>query len=251
MPRQQQQSKRRRKRYQAGSAYAGDVRPTGILALVGSSTTMKVVFAIMALALAAGGLYGVFQSGAFANNQDNPAGFVKPPDENATGTPQSGATPIAKQYSAPPAMSIDASKTYTATIKTDVGDIQVELFAGEHPQTVNNFVFLARDGFYDGLAFHYVAPSFSVQAGDPSGQGAGGPGYDLPQEGTGTFEAGTLGMANGITAGTNNGSQFFIALAPAEQFNQFTPFGRVTSGLDIAETIAKGTKIESIEITEQ
>jgi len=133
----------------------------------------------------------------------------------------------------------------------DQGDIQVQLLAKDHPQTVNNFVFLARDGFYDGLTFHYVAPGFSAQAGDPTGQGSGGPGYDLPQEGTGAFDAGTLGMANGAKAGTNNGSQFFIALTPAQQFNEFTPFGKITAGLNVAERLQRGSKIESIQIAEQ
>ena len=247
-----QQTKKRRKRYQPGSAYAGDVRPTGILGIIGGAGMMKAVFLVMALALAGGGLYGVFSTGAFGgNDQTNPAGFNLPPDKQPTGTPQAGATPVAKQYAAPPAMSIDAGKRYVATIKTAVGDIQVELDAQQAPQTVNNFVFLARDGFYDGLSFHYVSQGFSAQAGDPTGQGSGGPGYELPRDGTGSFDVGTLGMANGGAPGQNNGSQFFIALTESEQFSAFTPFGRVISGLDVAQELARGTAIESIQIAEQ
>jgi len=245
-----QQTKKRRKRYQPGSAYAGDVRPTGILGVIGGSGMMKGVFFVMALALAGGGLYGVFSTGAFSNDQENLAGFVLPEDRRPTGTPSADATPVPKQYPAAPAMSIDTTKTYTATIKTELGDIEVQLDAAQAPQTVNNFVFLARDGFYDGLAFHYVAQGFSAQAGDPTGQGAGGPGYELPQEAAGTFAAGTVGMANGSAPGQNNGSQFFIALTAADQFSAFTPFGRVVSGLDVAQQLAIGTRIQSVAISE-
>lgn len=118
----------------------------------------------------------------------------------------------------------------------------MQLDAAAAPQTVNNFVFLARDGFYDGLAFHYVAPGFSAQAGDPTSHGGGGPGYELEQEAPGRFEPGMLGMVNG--------SQFFIALTDAEQFQQFTPFGRILSGFDLAEQISVGTTIRTIEIRE-
>ncbi|OGO52054.1 MAG: hypothetical protein A2148_06875 [Chloroflexi bacterium RBG_16_68_14] len=148
-------------------------------------------------------------------------------------------------------MSIDPQKRYIATIKTQEGDIEVELFAVEAPQTVNNFVFLARDGFYDGLTFHQVQATFSAQAGDPACtaanasacRGDGGPGYELTQEAPGNFQEGVLGMANA--------SQFFIALTNSEQFAAYTPFGRILSGLDVAESVAKGTEIQTIEIQEQ
>ena len=244
-----QQTKKRRKRYQPGSAYAGDVRPAGILGVIGGAAMMKAVFLVMALALTGGGLYGIFGTGVFSNNQDNLAGFNLPPDRRPTATP-SGSTVEPKQYASAPAMTIDTSKTYTATISTALGDIQLELDASAAPQTVNNFVFLARDGFYDGLVFHQVEPGFDVQAGDPSClaglesscRGDGGPGYDLPQEGAGDFAQGTAGMANG--------SQFFIALTASEQFSGFTPFARVVAGLDVAERLVVGTEIESVQITE-
>jgi cyclophilin family peptidyl-prolyl cis-trans isomerase len=245
-----QQTKKRRKRYQPGSAYAGDVRPTGVLGIIGGSGTMKAVFFVMALALAGGGLYGIFNTGVFGNNQDNLAGFNVPDDLQPTGTPSGEPTPAGKQYAVAPSMTIDTTKTYTATITTELGDIQVQLDAAAAPQTVNNFVFLARDGFYDGLTFHYVSQGFSAQAGDPTGQGSGGPGYELPHEASGDFDAGTVGMANGTTPGQNSGSQFFIALTASDQFDTFTPFGRVVSGLDVAEQLAIGTTIESVQITE-
>ena len=243
-----QQAKRRRKRYEPGSAYAGDVKPPGIFRLFGDVRLIRAVFVLMALALVAGGFSAVFGGGfGFGNtrNQD----FVLPEDEEGTATPDANATAEVKQYVAPPAMSIDPGKRYVATIKTAVGEIQVELLADQAPQTVNNFVFLARDGFYDGLTFHQVAQGFDAQAGDPtcatgaSGcRGDGGPGYDLPQEQPGPFEPGTLGMANA--------SQFFIALTASDQFAQFTPFGRVISGLEVAERLSQGTEIENIEINE-
>jgi cyclophilin family peptidyl-prolyl cis-trans isomerase len=227
---------------------------------------MKAVFLVMAIALVAGGV--ITCSPAFNSNNDtnsdaegagarNPAGFVDQSDDgtpnpgNEEATPETDATAEVRQYEAAPAMAIDPSKTYVATIKTDAGDIQVELDASQVPQTVNNFVFLANDGFYDGLIFHYAREGFDVLAGDPTCtaddpngcRGNGGPGYELAQEQPGEFAVGTLGMANG--------SQFFIVLGEADSFSEFTPFGRVTSGLNVAEQLVKGTTIESITIEEQ
>ena len=243
-----QQAKRRKKRYQASSAYAGDVKPAGILGILGSSKTMIFVFVLMALALAAGGAFGIINRnfGGGTNDQENVQGFVDPGD-NSDETPVPDETPTIKQYEAPPAMTIDASKSYTATIETELGDIEVELESGTAPQTVNNFVFLANDGFYNGLVFHYVQQGFEAIAGDPACaalgdecRGNGGPGYDLSEGVSGEYDAGTLGMANG--------SQFFIALTASDQFAEFTPFGRITSGLDIAEALTQGTKIERVTI---
>ncbi len=248
-----QQSKRRRKRYRAASAYAGDVRPTGVLGVLGSSQTMRIVFILMALALAAGGLGSIFAGGLFTGNSHSGSSnsdFVLPED-NDSNTPEPGATALGKQYAGPPALSIDAGKRYVATIATELGDIQVELFAEQAPQTVNNFVFLARDGFYNGLPFYYVSPGFSAQTGDPTGRGTGGPGYELPQEPAGPFDQGYLGMANGSEQGMNNGSQFFIALTKDDRFSAFTPFGRIISGLDVAERLSQGTKIQTVQVEEQ
>jgi cyclophilin family peptidyl-prolyl cis-trans isomerase len=243
-----QQTKRRRKRYQAGSAFAADVKPAGVLGFLGSNRTMAIVFATMALAMVAGGAAALFRSGALGtNDQSNPSGFVLPDDEQ-DGTAEPGSTPSGPRFDTAPPMTIDASKSYTATIKTDLGDIEVELLPQQAPETVNNFVFLANQGFYDGIAFHYVSSGFEAIAGDPECRagaecdGVGDAGYDFSEGVTGDYEAGTLGMING--------SQFFIALTASDQFKDFTPFGRVVSGLNVAEQLAVGTQIQDIQIQE-
>src|SRR2546426_2820027 len=167
-----------------------------------------------------------------------------------------------KRYSGPPAMVINPAKKYTATFHTDVGDFQVELFAAQAPQTVNNFVFLAREGFYNNTTFHRVIRDFMAQGGDPTGTGTGGPGYKFADE-RGALSlkhdrAGVLSMAN---AGANtNGSQFFITFGPTTHLNgKYGVFGVVTSGMDVVQSIREidpgrtrepGTRINSIEITE-
>jgi len=126
-------------------------------------------------------------------------------------SPQTGGT---KTYNSPPPMTIDVNKTYTATIKMDIGDITLELFAKDAPVTVNNFVFLAREHFYDGVTFHRVIPGFVAQAGDPTGTGRGGPGYTIKDEvNAHKFLEGTLGMAK-TQAPNSGGSQWFIDYAP-------------------------------------
>ena len=135
-----------------------------------------------------------------------------------------------KQYSSPPAMTIDPEKTYRAVMDTSKGAINIDLFAGRAPITVNNFVFLARDGFYDGVVFHRVLEGFMAQGGDPTGSGRGGPGYrwdDEPSALRIRHDApGTLSMAN---AGPNtNGSQFFITFVPTPHLDgNHAVFGRV------------------------
>ena len=145
-------------------------------------------------------------------------------------------------FSAPPPMCITTGKTYSATVETDAGTFTVALDAKAAPKTVNNFVFLAREHFYDGLTFHRVIPGFVVQGGDPQGTGSGGPGYkfadELPK--AGAYKVGSLAMAN---SGPNtNGSQFFIITGP--QGTQLPPkyslFGTVISGLDVVKQIEAG-----------
>ena len=143
-----------------------------------------------------------------------------------------------KQWDQPPTMQIDPSKKYRATFATDAGDIEVELFADRVPNTVNNFVFLAREGFYDNTTFHRVIADFMAQAGDPTGTGTGGPGYKFNDETVSRqYVKGTLAMAN---AGPNtNGSQFFIVhgantgLPP-----NYTIFGMVSSGVEVLDALA-------------
>lgn len=142
-----------------------------------------------------------------------------------------------KQYSAPPAMTVDAKKAYTATLHTSKGDIALELFAQEAPRTVNNFVFLAKEGFYNGTRFHRIIKDFMIQGGDPLGNGTGGPGYRFADEPVKRdYLAGTIAMAN---AGPNtNGSQFFIMHKDYPLPKNYTIFGKVTQGQDIVDKIA-------------
>tara|TARA_B110000014_G_scaffold193883_1_gene142786 strand:+ start:95 stop:619 length:525 start_codon:yes stop_codon:yes gene_type:complete len=145
---------------------------------------------------------------------------------------------MAQTYSAPPAMSLDDSKAYTATIKTNHGDINVELFSADVPVTVNNFVFLAREGFYKDGQFHRVIKDFMIQGGCPTGDGTGGPGYRFQDEPvTRSYVKGILAMAN---AGPNtNGSQFFIVHgADVGLPPNYTIFGNVTGGMDVVDNIA-------------
>jgi cyclophilin family peptidyl-prolyl cis-trans isomerase len=146
---------------------------------------------------------------------------------------------MTKTYQGPPPMAIDATKAYTATIHTDLGDIVVELLADKVPRTVNNFVVLARDGYYDGVTFHRVIKGFMAQGGDPTGSGSGGPGYQSADE----FHAearhdqpGIVSMAN-AGPGTN-GSQFFITHVPTPHLDdRHTVFGKVVEGMDVVMRI--------------
>jgi peptidylprolyl isomerase len=142
-----------------------------------------------------------------------------------------------KEWSSPPEMQIDTSKQYTATIDTNVGDIQVQLFANEDPKTVNNFVFLANQEFYNGCKYFRIVKGFVIQTGDPTNLGTGGPGYQFADEPvTRNYLTGTLAMAN---SGPNtNGSQFFICLGDLTTLpKSYTIFGIVTSGLDVVQSI--------------
>src|SRR5512140_2247734 len=158
-----------------------------------------------------------------------------------------------KQYPNPPAMAIDPNKKYSATFNTSRGEIVCELFAKEAPKTVNNFVFLARDKFYDGTKFHRVLANFMIQGGDPEGSGRGGPGYRFEDEFKGNphkHKVGTLSMAN---AGPNtNGSQFFIThVATPWLDGKHTVFGQVTSGQDVVDAVKQGDTLKSVKIEEK
>lgn len=173
--------------------------------------------------------------------------------------------PVAgKQYAAAPAMSIDVNKAYTATIKTPRGDIVIKLRPDLAPETVNSFVFLARDGYYNGLTWHRVIPDFMAQGGDPTGTGMGGPGYTVKGEFTDKVsfdKPGIVAMARPGNDVNGNGSQFFITTAPATHLDgQYTIFGEVVAGQDIVNGIpvrdpesaaAPGEAMESITISEQ
>jgi len=160
----------------------------------------------------------------------------------------------------PPKGDLDTTKHYTARFKTQRGEIDAELFAADAPKTVENFINLARAGFYDGTTFHRVIPGFMAQAGDPTGTGRGGPGYQFGDEFSSRRHdsAGVLSMAN-AGPGTN-GSQFFITYSPTPHLDgKHSVFGRVTSGMDVLTSIRErdpgrdrepGDRIETIEISE-
>jgi cyclophilin family peptidyl-prolyl cis-trans isomerase len=165
-----------------------------------------------------------------------------------------------KSYSSPPAMGLQPGKKYSASIETSAGTMTAELFADEAPKTVNNFVFLAREGFYSGVIFHRVIRGFMIQGGDPTGTGRGGPGYQFADERVGRpYKRGTLAMAN---AGPNtNGSQFFVMHADYGLPPNYTIFGKLTSGEDVLDKIATAqtgsqdrptnpVSIQSVTITE-
>ena len=170
------------------------------------------------------------------------------------------------QYSSPPPMVIDPAKTYTATIEmAKGGEIAVQLFAAEAPVTVNNFVFLAREGYYDGVTFHRVIPGFMAQGGDPTGSGSGGPGYQFDDEFHPKLRhdaPGVLSMANAGSRGGRgtNGSQFFITFTPTPHLDdRHSVFGKVTDGMDVVNAITvrdpmrsrqPGDAMTTIRITE-
>ena len=176
-------------------------------------------------------------------------------DSASADTAATAAQEGAKSWSSPPAQTIDAKATYTATLATSEGDITIALDPKAAPKAVNNFVFLSKQGFYDGVTFHRVIPGFVIQGGDPDGNGTGGPGYtfedELPE--AGAYKLGSVAMAN---SGPNtNGSQFFIitgdqgvALPPS-----YSLFGQVTKGQDVAEKIstmaAPGTETPEPPVT--
>ncbi len=154
----------------------------------------------------------------------------------------------AKRYSTPPPMQIDTNRAYRAIIKTNKGDIHLQLNPSEAPLTVNNFVALAREGYYDGVTFHRVVPRFVIQGGDPTGTGSGGPGYQFQDEPVKRpYKAGTVAMAN---AGPNtNGSQFFICLEDQPNLPpNYTIFGDTVAGMDVVRNIRAGDVMQSVTI---
>ena len=155
-----------------------------------------------------------------------------------------------KTYSAPPPMVIDTSKQYTAIIETEKGNLVLELFAKDVPITVNNFVFLASEGFYDGTTFHRVIPGFMAQGGDPTGTGRGNPGYYFADEFSQyTHVAGALSMAN--SGSDTNGCQFFITYTPQHQLDgKHSVFGQLIEGVDVLQEIRQGDTITRIVIEE-
>jgi len=272
MPRKKQpvQRKRRQKTYREGelSSSASALKPKGAFRIFSNYKLFAIIGAVVligGLALSASRVGSGSSSTTGTGVRGSGVVRTTPNAEDATANAGTGNT---KQYQTAPALIIDPSKTYTAVIKTDKGEVKVQLLANEAPATVNNFVFLANDHFYDGVSFFRVVTDTQgqihiVQAGDPTGTGSGGPGYTLPQEPTDneTFGAGVLAMAKPNEAGApNNGSQFFITTTDEPTFDgKYTVFGKVVDGLDVLKQLQPrdpqaqqdpppGDRIQSIDI---
>jgi peptidyl-prolyl cis-trans isomerase B (cyclophilin B) len=217
----------------------------------GGLSSAAVVLRAMAIAIPV----GVVGIGLFLATQGPAPGATASISAQPTAGEPMADTPMA------PSGTLDTTKAYTARIKTERGDVVVELYADRAPLTVENFVNLARSGYYDGTTFHRVIPGFMAQGGDPTGTGTGGPGYQFADEFHPTLRhsgEGILSMAN-AGPGTN-GSQFFITLGPTPHLDdRHSVFGRVIEGMDVVRSIRErdpqrdrepGDRIESIEITE-
>lgn len=225
-------------------------------------TNPKIFYLLGLLAMGAS-IFFIGFAGAFGTSRSSGDSGSEDPESAAEGgTPAEEATEedaesgtqgaVLKQYDAPPAMTIDPSRQYEAVIVTSRGEVRIRLRADKAPATVNNFIFLARDGFYDGLSFFRVVPDFVVQAGDPTGSGAGDPGYTLPGEVTDLpLTAGAIAMARDNRSNEVNGSQFFITLEHEPQLAaESSPFGEVLSGLDVLQALVAGDVIERVIIEE-
>jgi cyclophilin family peptidyl-prolyl cis-trans isomerase len=224
-------------------SFVNGVSPTGLAGPSASRSSamrrfgMKLLAAAMAVSLLLSGC------GSKPAPGGNAAGGCAPASANAAPANASDTAGQAKQksWSSPPAMQIDTNKTYCADVTTSKGTFTIQLYAKDAPKTVNNFVFLSKQGFYDGIIFHRIIKTFMIQTGDPEGTGMGGPGYQFEDEKTPyKYEPGIVAMAN---AGPNtNGSQFFICTGDdSKGLNQqpnYTIFGKVTSGMDVVQKIA-------------
>ena len=176
-------------------------------------------------------------------------GGIFPANTQPTPSPEAQETSIVRSYDKPPVGQIALSNTFYATVETDKGNLRIRLEPKKAPETVNSFVFLARNRFYDGLTFHRVIPGFMAQGGDPNGDGTGGPGYNFPDEKNDLkFDGpGILAMAN---AGPDtNGSQFFITYAPQPQLDgAHTIFGKVVEGMDVLEKLASRDPSQTLDL---
>jgi peptidyl-prolyl cis-trans isomerase B (cyclophilin B) len=246
--RQLKQRPQRRKTYSAvGSAAASSIKPSGAFRLFANYRLFAIVGAFVlvggyAFSIASGGRVSAHGVRGGGHGQASVRGEGVTREASADAEGKVVPTPRAvKHYVVPPTQAIDLAKRYLAVIETERGSVQVELLPRDAPQAVNNFVFLARDGFYDGVTFHRVIPGFVAQTGDPTGTGIGGPGYDLPFEPSNLpFEAGTLAVAKPSEAGApNNGSQFFFTLGRQPTLDgRSTVIGRVLAGMEVLQSLA-------------
>jgi len=253
MPKKQPKRIKRKGRRPRGVDWSGPETKHGPFGLFSNVRLFYIIgIIIMVGSLALGG--NLCRNRASSNPTPTPAAA-----ETETPTPspdQITVTPTVeqvKQWPAAPAMTIDTTKTYTATIKTNKGDIEVSLFAADAPNTVNNFVFLAQQSFFKDMSFYYADTNSFVASGDPAGNGKGGPGYELANEpNSRTFGIGSVGMFAGEAAGMRAGSRFFIVLNPSRlDSTDFWPFGEVKSGMDVLQSLVKGDTLLSVDIQVQ
>lgn len=253
----------RRRRYTQNYTAASKADLPGPLRILSHPRVFMAVGIIFAVAIVGGLLFGAIGSSRGSTQQANEA-LDRPTDaENAT-TPLPAVTPTVRRFDAPPPMAIDPSKAYVATIKTAKGEITIKLDPQAAPAAVNSFVFLARQGYYDGTPFMEIAKNpdgtpFAAQAGDPTGTGLGTPGYSIAKEATAApFDEGAVGM--GGSSATSNGGQFFISFGDYPALTgKYTIFGRVISGMDVLSKLSlldpskpapAGDEILSVSISE-
>jgi peptidylprolyl isomerase len=256
--RRQRQRQRREARPTPQQAASADVAMPGIFGWMQRNGRLLVLVGILVMVLSLGG-------SVLLGNVDDP----EPQGSTATVAPSAEARPIGtpgadgviRQYSGPPPMQIDPTRDYEAVFRTEKGDFKIELEPEAAPGYVNNFVFLARNRFYDGLTFHRVIPGFVAQGGDPTGTGSGGPGYTVREE-KNNRELGVGAIAMARSSAGVSGSQFFITLEPQPALEpQFAAFGLVTEGMDVVRALTArdpsaraqppGDRILKIEIVEK
>ncbi len=229
----------------------GQVEFTGPMGFMQRHTREFFLGGIIVMVLSLGSIFFATQLGTHDGTPTDtpdptPADSEDIANDPDDGTPDDG---IVRVYEAPPEMTIEPGASYEAVIHLEGGDVRIELFADEAPTTVNNFVFLAQNQFYEGLTFHRVIEGFAAQAGDPTGAGFGSPGYVLEEESNGLdFEAGALSMVRDAS-GQTNGSQFFITLgATPELDDEFTVFGQVVEGLELVQALTPRDPEESTDV---
>ena len=237
--RQQRQERIRRRRRPGPVVYAAVDKPAEMPGIFGWMQRNGRIFILAGIFVMLASLGGSFLAGAFTSGSGGNTATATPiptvQGGQPVGTPN--ADGIVRRYSGAPALQIDPKKQYEAVLRTEKGDVRIALLQDAAPQAVNNFVFLARNRFFEGLTFHLVLPGFVAQGGDPLGNGTGDAGYKLPAErNTVHFDAGILSMAKSA-AGVSS-SQFFITLAPQPQLElDFSAFGRVTSGMEVVQAL--------------
>ena len=237
--RQQRQERIRRRRRPGPVVYESADKTPEMPGIFGWMQRNGRVFILAGIFVMLASLGGSFLAGAFTGSSGGNTATATPIPTVQGGQPVGTPGPdgVVRRYSGAPAVGIDAKKQYEAVLHTEKGDIHITLLPDAAPQAVNNFVFLARNRFFEGLTFHRVVAGFVAQGGDPLGNGTGDAGYKLPIERNDIhFDAGVLAMAKSATGVSS--SQFFITLAPQPQLElDFAAFGRLTSGMEVAQAL--------------